>query len=131
MATNKVKRSADIVTVACRIPQGLTVKLPSGKEVFLHGAASNYATAGHGMTQVKRALWDEIVDHYKDHPGAKWLHNESVFVSGDRDSAEDQAEDRKNLDVGYNPIDPNKPGQKARTGVTIQVEGQRDPGEGA
>lgn len=131
MAT-KPKRSADTVTIACRIPQGLKVVVPSiNKEIFLHGSESHYAIAGHGMTQVKKSDWEAAVDHYKDHPGAKWLHNESVFVSTDRESAEDEATDRKDLDVGYNPIDPNKPGQKARTGVTIQVEGQRDPGEGA
>lgn len=139
MASRKpadVKRSAEYVNVACRIPQGLRVIVPGGDgrtavDQFLHGAASAHAIAGHGMTTVKTETWNAIVDFYKDHPGARWLHNESVFVSSDAASAQDKAEDRKTLDVGYNPIDPNNPNERARTGVTIQVEGEKDPGEGA
>ena len=45
--------------------------------------------------------------------------------------AQAKAAERKDLDVGYNPIDPNNPSERVRTGVAIQVEGSRDPGEGA
>lgn len=130
------KKAAEFVTVACKIPQGLNVviKDDAGEpiiNVHLNGPHSAFAVAGHGMTQVRAEVWQQIVDYYKTHSGAKWLHNESVFVMADPESAADKADDRKSLDVGYNPIDPNKPGERARTGVAIQVEGAKDPGEGS
>ena len=138
MATKSqpVKRSAEYVKITCRIPQGLNIRVlnEAGSvvlEQFLHGSTSAYAVAGHGMTSVKTATWDAIVAHFKDKPNARWLHNESVFVSGDDKSAQAKAAERKDLDVGYNPIDPNNPSERVRTGVAIQVEGSRDPGEGA
>lgn len=129
MARKQISASGDFVTVACKLPQGLLVKLPAIGEqrertVKLHGRHSPYAVADHGMTQVKADTWAEIQMVYAD---AKWLENEHVFAMKDPDSASDKADDRKAEDAGFNPIDPNDPNAGRGIGVKIEptiIEGQ-------
>ena len=131
MAT-KISRSTEFVTIACKLPQGLHVKIATKNIDFtLHGSNSPYAVAGFGLTEVKCATWEAVVEFYKDHPGARWLHNETVFAQNKREVAVDAATERKGFDAGFEPIDPNNPTKAARTSAMIQVEGSRDPGEGS
>jgi hypothetical protein len=117
MATKRPSGS-DQVTIACKLPQGLHIKLPStGKMIKLHGSATPYAVAGHGMTSgITGAQWDEIEATY---PDALWHKSGAVFVSKRKEDASAQAVERKAENVGFNPIDPKDPSLK---GIGINIE---------
>lgn len=119
MARNDSKRSASTVTIACKLPQGLRVRLENGPEVHFHGANSPWAVAGYGLTQgVDVDTWEAVKAQYAE---ATWLVNGFVFANGDHDSVVDQATDEKDRQAGFEAIDPKQmPGN-------IQVEGANDP----
>lgn len=114
MAT--AKKSAEMVVVACRLPHGLIVPIPGGENVVLNGLNSRGAHSGHGFTNLKRETWDTLTAIYGE---KAWLRNQSVFAFSDAESATDAAEDRQEVNVGFNQIDPNKPNA---AGVSIRVE---------
>lgn len=116
---------SDTLTIACKLPQGLDIQLPHHRiHLKLHGTHSPFAVAGHGMTRgVKAADWAVIQEVFKE---AAWLKNETVFAMRDPESAADKAEDRKEINVGFDPIDPAAPA-KARGAGAIQPEGEADP----
>lgn len=99
------KRSADMLTIACKMPQGLHIPMPDGSMLKLHGTHSPFALMGHGMTDVKTATWNIVEDTYANAP---WLVNEVVFAMGDKESAADKAEDRQAVKAGFEPVDPLK-----------------------
>ena len=99
-------KPSDMITVACKLPQGLTIPLPDGTHLKLHGTHSPFAIAGHGMTDVKSGVWAIVEAEYA---AAPWLVNELVFAMGDRDSAAEKAADLKNEKSGFEPVDPAKP----------------------
>jgi hypothetical protein len=116
MATKKAS-GTDQVTIACKLPQGLHIKLPNGKTIKLHGSASPYAIAGHGMTNgITGAQWAEVEATY---PDALWHKSGAVFVSRRQEDVSAQAIERKAENVGFNPIDPKDPSLK---GVGIAIE---------
>jgi hypothetical protein len=116
MATKRKAAGADMVTVMCKLPQGLHIHLASGAEVKLHGSTGHYAIMGHGRTLVRADQWSQVEAEYGD---AKWLKAEHVFALPDPESAADKAEERKEIDAGFNPIDPNEPNAKVRSGVNM------------
>jgi hypothetical protein len=118
------KRSG-FVTVACKLPQGLLVPLPDGRTIKLNGRASAFNVAEHGMTQVPVEDWNAIQAMYSE---AKWLTSEAVFALKDAESAADKAIERKDVDAGFDPIDPNNPNAGLAIGATIQREGGEDLG---
>ncbi len=101
----KSSKNADMITVACVLPQGLTIPLPDGTELKLNGAHSPFAIAGHGMTDVKAGVWAIVEAEYAP---AKWLQNELMFAMGDKDSAVDKAEERQAEKTGFEAVDPKK-----------------------
>lgn len=119
----------DYVTVACKLPAGLQIRVPDTDiDIKLNGTHSVGALAEHGMTDIKKEVWDAVVAYYKGHPGAKWLHNGVVFAMADRASAADAAEEREDVNYGFDPIDPNDP-QHAVPGVKmVQPDGAPDTG---
>jgi len=121
-----VKRSAKTVSIACKLPQGLTIHLTGQREpVQLHGANSHFNIAGHGITQnVPVETWEAI---QKQHAHALWLKNGFVFANSDGDDLQEEASDKKALRNGFEPIDPNSPDNRGM----IQPEGKQDPGEKA
>ena len=121
MATKKT----GFVTVACKLPQGLIIPLPTGGQIKLHGRASPFAIADHGMTQVSSGDWDTVLATY---PNAAWLKSEAVFALKDPESAADKAAERRNEDAGFDPIDPNNPNNGLGIGAKIQKEGGEDLG---
>lgn len=106
------QRSADMLTIACKLPQGLTIPMPEGPPVVLNGTHSAFALAGHGMTDVKASAWAIIEKKYAD---AAWLKNEVIFAMGDRESAVDKAEDRTEVKAGFEPVDPKAAAAKGIT----------------
>lgn len=103
----RTSKTTDMVTVACKLPQGLTIPLPDGTTLTLHGMNSPFAIAGFGMTDVQAGVWAVVEAEYAS---AKWLANEVVFAMGDKDSAVDKATERQSEKSGFEAVDPLKPG---------------------
>lgn len=127
--TSKKRAGNDFVTVACKLPQGLIIVIPPMGEqreqrVKLNGRYSAFAIADHGMTQVKADTWAAIQMLHAD---ALWLKNEHVFAVSDAQSASDKAEERADVDAGFNKIDPKNPNAVKGAG-NIQIEGAPDLG---
>jgi len=118
-----VKRSAKTVSIACKLPQGLTIHLDGVREpVKLHGANSHYNIAGHGITQnVPVETWEAI---QKQHAHALWLKNGFVFANSSGDDLGEQADDQAKNRNGFEPIDPNAPDARGQ----IQPDGADDLG---
>lgn len=119
--------SSDFVTIACKLPQGLHIKLPEHKiDIKLHGSASPYALGGHGMTQgVNAAQWAVVEEVFKE---ARWLTSEAVFSMNKPQDASDKAVERKDVRVGFEPINPNDPNNGLPGNMRIQAEGGADLG---
>ena len=111
MATRNSK-TADMLTVACKLPQGLNIPLPDGTSLMLNGMHSPFAIAGYGMTDVKSGVWAIVEAEYAD---AAWLKNELVFAMGDKDSAVDKAGDLQGVKGGFEPVDPKAAAAKGIT----------------
>lgn len=115
------RKSAKMVVVACRLPHGLDVPLP-GVEGFtrINGLNAPGAHSGHGFTNLKVDTWEAIKTVYSH---AKWLTNKSVFAFADADSAADAALERKDVNVGFNCIDPMNPNGsvKGLSGIKIEM----------
>lgn len=121
--------SSGFVTVACKLPVGLTVVIPAIGEqreqrVSLNGKNSPFASFGHGMTQVKTDTWAAIQMLHGD---SLWLKNEHVFALPDSEDATAKAKERKSVDAGFDPVDPDAP-NKVRGASAIQKEGTPDKG---
>jgi len=119
------KKTSGFVTVACKLPQGLIIPLPDERSIKLHGRASPFAVAEHGMTQVTEADWATVLAMYA---GAKWLTSEAVFALKEPESAAAKASERQGVDAGFDPIDPNNPNNGLGIGAKIQAEGGADLG---
>jgi hypothetical protein len=110
------KKSTEFVVVACRLPHGIIVPLPGDSEIKLNGLNAIGAHSGHGFTNVSLDTWETIKVVYS---GAKWLKSKAVFAFADADSATDAALDRKDVNVGFNPVDPKAPNAP---GVGVKIE---------
>ena len=112
----KTARSAQTVSIACKLPQGLHIHIPGRKDALkLHGSASPYAIAGHGITAgVPVDVWEAAKQLHAD---AKWLANGFVFANGDPQDTADEAAEREDEKAGFEPIDP-----KALNGAITPAE---------
>lgn len=142
MATRKTSTaSADFVTVACKLPQGLHIMLDGQREPLkLHGSQSPYARFGHGMTQVRADTWEQVEKQYGerdgvDHngrpctlPRAAWLESGAVFAHNKPQSTNDMSKERQDVRAGFERIDRKKPNEVPGIGAMIQEEGKSDPG---
>lgn len=141
-ATANIKRSADYVTVACKLPQGLIIPVQGLQNpIKLHGTHSPFARFGFGMTEIKAEIWDAINKQYGEREGinrhgekcmlpkALWLENRVVFAASDTRSVNAEAKERETARVGFEPVDPKKPNELPGAG-RIQVEGDDDLGMG-
>jgi hypothetical protein len=130
MATQKKRAGNDTVRVACKLPQGIIVRIPpvgENRERFikLHGRYSPYAVADHGMTNISADDWLAI---QMCHADALWLKNEHIFALADADSVADKAEERADVDAGFNKIDPKDPSSGVAGARNIQAIDQPDLG---
>lgn len=123
MATTKKRAGNDLVRVACKLPQGITIVIPPvgdnrEKRIKLHGRYSPYAVADHGMTNISADDWSTI---QIVHAEALWLKNEHVFSLPDEESVADKAEERADVNAGFNKIDPKDPANSVAGAGRIQA----------
>ena len=140
IATSGAKRSADYVTVACKLPQGMTIPVQGLLHpVKLHGTNSPFARFGAGMTEVKADVWQQILKQYGErdgtdrfgnrciNPQAAWLANGVVFAHSAPKNVNSEAKEREKQRIGFEPIDPKNPNANPEF-AAIQREGANDPG---
>jgi hypothetical protein len=129
--------SADTVTVACKIPNGLLLQLeervkslepsPSGgrevevgrkvgEPVKINGCAipmtgqppAHQITGGYGLTVVKKDFWDAWFKQNKD---LDMVREGLLFAHEKRETVEAKARDQKTVRSNMEPLDPD--GKKA------------------
>lgn len=115
------------VTVACRLPCGLVVPvngfdmLPDGTVVTCAGQGmlrfrgANDRSAmvdesGHGLTSgIDAKAWEALE---RQHAKAPWLTTGALFAARKAAAARSEAQERGEIDVGFNGLDPKAPGPK-------------------
>lgn len=106
------------VSVACKIPNGLTIKL-GGKPFTLNGSNVAFTPSpnrimmpgvspgGFGITHdVDQALFDEWLAKHKDYGPVK---DGLIFASAKPNDVKAQALEKKDLKSGLEALDPDKP----------------------
>lgn len=98
---------AGTVTVGCKLPNGLIINTPEGKQVTLNGANSSVIEGGYGLTEnVDKDTFDWFVATYADAP---FIKNELVFAQENSRSAKAKAKENEGLTTGLEGLDPEKP----------------------
>ena len=118
----RIARSAEFVTVACKLPTGMRIPVQGLAEpIHLHGTHSPFARFGFGMTEVKADVWAQILKQYGEkegvnrqgekclNPAAAWLTNRIVFAASDTRSVNSEAKEREKQKVGFEAVDPKAP----------------------
>lgn len=102
--------AAGTVTVACRLPSGLSVDVRDHGTLVFKGANDKRALAladeqgYHGLTTgVPAAAWAALEEQYAK---AKWLTNGFLFATTKAKDAAKEARERGERDAGFNPVDP-------------------------
>ena len=112
--------SRNTVTVGCKLPNGLKIRLyafgkdamgnvvaqPASGWVTLNGANTSGVIGGFGLTEVDESFWSEWRDKNKDAP---YVKNGLVFAESNRDRGIARALDYEKAPTGLEPIDPEKP----------------------
>lgn len=123
MARNSNRNAADdrtdaagTVSVACRLPAGLIVDVVvDGNPVRLAFKGANDPRAlaladeqgFHGITSgVPAAHWKAVEEQYAE---AKWRTSGALFAAGKLKAVVSEAQDRGDVNVGFNAIDPEAP----------------------
>jgi hypothetical protein len=115
--------SRNTVTVACRLTHGLHIQLhekgqtqdgapimqPKGERVFLRGANTSKIINGVGLTEVDADFWNEWL---KQNTRFDPVKSGGIFAQGTRQNAIAQAEEMASEKTGFEPINPDKPGEK-------------------
>lgn len=94
----------DLVTVGCKLPNGLHLDL-QGKRVTLNGANSSRIVGGYGLTPVDKEFWEAWAKDYADSP---LLLNGLVFAQGSDARATAKAGEQAEVKSGFEPLVPGK-----------------------
>lgn len=98
---------SETVTVGCKLPHGLKVKL-DGVEVTFNGANSSRVVGGYGLTEgIDKDFFDKFMAVHADLP---YVKNELIFAQEKANSAVSAAKERADEKTGFEGLDPEKPG---------------------
>ena len=131
----------ETVTVACKLPHGLELRLckpeefmvnipgggtrkekrhvPYGKSVIIGGVAAPFGfqpnspiSGGYALTpNVDKQFFDEWLRQNADHDAVR---NNLLFAHVKTDMVSDEAKEKKDIKSGLEPIDPSNPGAKVK-----------------
>ena len=103
------------VTVACKIPNGLELRLPSREPVVLKGPAVPYGTppvdAGTGYALTFGVDEEFFGEWMKRNAEMDLVKKRFVFAHAKPESAQSLAREMKDLTTGLEGRDPDKPGK--------------------
>ncbi len=99
---------AELITVACKLPQGLVLEL-GGKTVNVNGWRNSEAKifSGYGITEnVDKDFFDKWLKVHKNQP---YVKNDLIFSQGGKDSAQAKAAELAEIKAGLEPLSQEKP----------------------
>lgn len=100
----------NIVTVGCKLPNGLEIHLGDNREkvVVLKGANSSDLIGGHGLTEVDAEFWAAWLEQNTDFAP---LQAGLIFANESAAKARDEAKEKVDNASGFEGINPEKPGK--------------------
>lgn len=112
-AETKRARGVDNVVVALNYPMGISFNLSKERRVRLNGNAEGLRgkdkgqlpTGAFGLTVISRDDWNEIKAKYGT---MRLFRSGLIFVSDSKADAEAEAEEKKEMRHGLEPIDPKE-----------------------
>lgn len=97
---------AEVVTVGCKLPNGLVVDI-DGYTVTLNGANASNIVGGYGLTEnVDKAAFEKWMKAHADQP---YVKNELVFAQAKTNSAESKAKENASVKSGLEGLPQDKP----------------------
>ncbi len=103
MAVAKKPKTANVVTVGCKIPNGLVLRV-NDVEVTIAGSNSSKVIGGYGLTQVDADFWSAWLER---NSGLSFVRNDFVFAHEKAASTKAQANEMADEKTGLEQLDPN------------------------
>jgi hypothetical protein len=98
---------SEVVTVGCKLPNGLVLDVEGSQPIVLNGANSATVIGGYGLTEnVDKAVFDKWLDQHKDQP---YVKNDLVFAQAKTNSAESKAKENADVKSGLEGLPQDKP----------------------
>ncbi|WP_277966721.1 hypothetical protein [Pantoea trifolii] len=98
---------AEVVTVGCKLPNGLVLDVEGSQQIVLNGANSATVIGGYGLTEnVDKAVFDKWLEQHKDQP---YVKNELVFAQAKTNSAESKAKENADVKSGLEGLPQDNP----------------------
>lgn len=95
------------VTIGCKLPNGIILRVASGASVTLNGANSSRVVGGYGLTTgVDKDFWEAWKSEYASFAPLK---NELIFAQDSANKAEGQANEQAGVKNGLEPLNKDKP----------------------
>lgn len=97
---------AEVVTVGCKLPNGLLIDV-DGKVVHLLGANSSNVIGGYGLTEnVDKDYFEKWL---KQHSNQRYVKGEMVFAQAKTNSAQSKASENATVKTGLEGLPQDKP----------------------
>jgi len=97
---------AEVVTVGCKLPNGLLIDV-DGKVVHLLGANSSNVIGGYGLTEnVDKEYFEKWL---KQHAKQPYVKGEMVFAQAKTNSAQSKASENASVKTGLEGLPQDKP----------------------
>ncbi len=97
---------SEVVTVGCKLPNGLVVDI-DGYTVTLNGANASNIVGGYGLTEnVDKAAFEKWLKAHADQP---YVKNELIFAQAKTNSAESKAKENAAVKSGLEGLPQNNP----------------------
>lgn len=97
---------AEVVTVGCKLPNGLLIDV-DGKVVHLLGANSSNVIGGYGLTEnVDKDYFEKWL---KQHANQRYVKGEMVFAQAKMNSAQSKASENASVKTGLEGLPQDKP----------------------
>lgn len=108
---------AGIIKIGCTLPHGLVAEVEGVKVVFA-GANQNCSEfrpllGDYGITEVDADFWARWK---KENINSRWIQSGVIYEAKDEKSIKDKGDDRKTIDTGFKPLDPNSNGVETDLG---------------
>lgn len=97
---------SEVVTVGCKLPNGLVLDI-DGYSVTLKGANASNVIGGYGLTEnVDKAAFDKWLKTHSDQP---YVKNELIFAQAKTNSAEAKAKENAKVKSGLEGLPQDNP----------------------
>ncbi|CAM8498013.1 MAG: hypothetical protein [Bacteriophage sp.] len=97
---------AEVVTVGCKLPNGLLIDV-DGVVVHINGANSSSVVGGYGLTEgVDKDYFEKWL---KQHANQRYVKGELVFAQAKTNSAQSKASENAKVKTGLEGLPQDKP----------------------